>query len=200
MSFVITIGRQYGSGGRYIAQELAKKLKINFYDNELLTKAAEKTGLSVDYIKANEEKKDSLFAFMGLNDVDNTLTAVQKVSNTQFAIIRNLASKESCVIVGRCANYVLKDYKNVLNVFIHAPMEDRIHRAVTYYGLDPKKAKDSIKKMDKRRAGYHNYFTEEKWGDATNYDICLNSSIGINECVDIIIAAAKNKFHLNLED
>lgn len=197
MSYVITIGRQYGSGGRYIARELAKKLKINFYDNELLIKAAERTGFSVDYIKANEEKKDSIFAFMGLNDIDNTLTAVQKVSNAQFAIIRNLADTESCVIVGRCANYVLKDHQNVLNVFIHAPIEDRIKRAVTYYNLPEKNAKEAIKKMDRKRESYHNYFTDEKWGDATNYDLCLNSSLGIEECVDVIIEAARKKFHLD---
>lgn len=199
MSFVITIGRQYGSGGRYIARELAKKLNIQFYDNDLLVKAAEASGLSVDYIKANDEKKDSIFAFIGMNDANSVFTAVQKVSLAQFQVIRKLADTESCVIVGRCANYVLRDHSNVLNVFIHAPIEDRVKRAVTYYNLDEKKAKENITKMDKKRAEYHNYFTDEKWGEAVNYDLCLNSSLGIEECVDIIIKAASKKFHLDLD-
>lgn len=196
MSFVITIGRQYGSGGRYIAQELAKRLNIAFYDNDLLVKAAQNSGLSVEYMKEHDEKKDSVFAFVGMNDASNVSTAVQKVSLAQFQTIRHLADTESCVIVGRCADYVLKDYPNVVNIFIHAPIDDRVHRAVTYYRLEEKKAKDIIAKMDRKRASYYNYFTDRKWGHAGNYDLCINSDIGIEETVDVIVELVRKKFRL----
>lgn len=196
MSFVITIGRQYGSGGRYIAQELAKRLNIAFYDNDLLVKAAQNSGLSVEYMKEHDEKKDSVFAFVGMNESSNVFTAVQKVSLAQFQTIRHLADTESCVIVGRCADYVLKDYPNVVNIFIHAPIEERIRRAVTYYHLEEKKAKDIIVKMDRKRAGYYSYFTDRKWGHAGNYDLCINSDIGIEETVDVIVELVGKKFSL----
>ncbi len=196
MSFVITIGRQYGSGGRYIAQELAKRLNIAFYDNDLLVKAAQNSGLSVEYMKEHDEKKDSVFAFVGMNESSNVFTAVQKVSLAQFQTIRHLADTESCVIVGRCADYVLKDYPNVVNIFIHAPIEERIRRAVTYYHLEEKKAKDIIVKMDRKRASYYSYFTDRKWGHAGNYDLCINSDIGIEETVDVIVELVGKKFSL----
>lgn len=191
MTYVITVGRQYGSGGRYIASELAKRLKINFYDNDLLIKVANESGLCVDYLKENDEKKDSIFAFLGMNDINHQPTAAQKVSMAQFQTIRKLAENESCVIVGRCANYVLRDYPNVINIFIHAPMDDRIDRAIKYYGLDPKKAENIINKTDRNRAAYYAYFTDQKWGQAENYDLCLNSKIGINESVDVIVELVK---------
>lgn len=196
MKFVITIGREYGSGGRYIGRELAKRLNISFYDNELLEKVSEESGLCVEYLKENDEKKDSVFAFVGMSEHANVFTAVQKVSLAQFNTIKKLAEEESCVIVGRCANYVLRDNKNVLNIFIHAPLEDRIERAVTYYNIERKKAKDIILKMDRKRASYYNYFTDQKWGQSTNYDLSISSSIGIEETVDVIVSLIKNKFKI----
>lgn len=196
MNYVITIGREYGSGGRYIGRELAKRLNIPFYDNELLEKVSEESGLCVDYLKENDEKKDSVFAFIGMSDNTNVFTAVQKTSLAQFRTIKKLAEEESCVIVGRCANYVLRHHKNVVNVFIHAPLEERIHRAVTYYSVDPKKAKDIIVKMDRKRSGYYNYFTDQKWGHSSNYDLCISSSIGIEETVDVIVELLHKKLHI----
>ena len=193
MSFIITIGRQYGSGGRYIARELAKRLDIKFYDNEILAKAAEKSGLCLEYLKENDEKKDSIFAYMGIGN-SNHLTASQKVSLAQFQAIRDIAdSDESCVIVGRCASYVLRDRDNIINVFINAPIEERIARAVNYYGLKPEKAQSVIHKMDKNRESYYSFFTDQKWGKAENYDLCINSQIGIQETVDIIVELLKKK-------
>jgi CMP/dCMP kinase len=194
MSYIIAIGRQYGSGGRYIAQELAKKLNINFYDNSLLEKVAQDSGLCVDFIKSNEEKKDSVFSFLGLHDSTNYLTSSQRVALAQFDTIEKIAqSGESCVIVGRCADYVLRKYPNLVSVFICAPIENRVVRATTYYGLDEKKAAETIKKMDKKRASYYNYFTDKNWGEAESYDLCINSSIGIEESVQVIADFVQHK-------
>lgn len=196
MKYVITIGRQYGSGGRYIASELAKRLNINFYDNNLITKVAEDSGLCEEFLKQNEEKKDSIFAFMGFGDTGHNLTAAQKVSIAQFETIRKIAETESCVIVGRCADYVLKDYENTIKVFVHAPIEERIKRANKYYNLNSKNIKNVIEKTDKNRAAYYSYFTDQKWGYANNYDLCIDSSIGIDACVDIIITFINHKLDL----
>lgn len=194
MSYIITIGRQYGSGGRYIAKELAKKLNIKYYDNALLEKVSQDSGLCVDFIKSNEEKKDSVFAFLGLHDSSNYLTSTQRVALAQFDTIEKIAkSGESCVIVGRCADYVLRNYKNLVSVFICAPIQDRVKRATTYYGLDEKKASEALKKMDKKRASYYDYFTDKSWGSAESYDLCINSSIGIDESVQVIADFVKTK-------
>ena len=187
MSYIITIGREYGSGGRYIARELAKRLGIEFYDKDLVTKVAQESGLCEAYIKENEEKKDSAFAYIGLSEASNFLTATQRVSLAQFKTIKHIADKdESCIIVGRCADDILKDRPNVVRIFISAPLEDKIKRGIEYYGLDPNKAKDIIKKANKRRASYYNYYTEGRWGRADNYDLCISSSIGIEETVTVI--------------
>ncbi len=195
MAYIITIGRQFGSGGRYVAQELAKRLGIAFYDSELIDEVSKESGLCADYIKDNEEKKDSIFAYVGLTEGSNFLTASQRVSIAQFQAIKKIAEKgESCIFVGRCADYVLKDYKNLASVFITAPVEDRIARAVKYYNIPEDKADNIIKKMDKKRAGYYNYFTDRKWSHAYCYDLCINSSIGIAESVDVIFEFVKVKF------
>lgn len=187
MSYIITIGRQYGSGGRFIGQELAKKLNIKFYDNNLLEKVAADSGLSISFIQSHEEKKDSIFAYLGLPEGSNFLAASQRVSIAQFDTISRIAqSNESCVIVGRCADYILREYKNLVSVFIHAPIEERIARAQKFYNLNVKKVDDYIRKIDKKRAAYYDYFTNKTWGSADSYDLCLDSSIGINESVQLI--------------
>lgn len=193
MSFVITIGREYGSGGRYIANELAKKLNVNFYDGKLLEKVAEKAGFSLDYVQSNDEKKDNYF--FGYNMFSSeVMSAAQRVATEQFKVIEHLAQTESCVIVGRCSNYILRDHNNVVNVFIYAQMKEKIARAVKYYNLKEKKAKEMIEKIDKQRASYFNFFTNMKWGRRENYDLCINSSIGIEECTDLIIQYLKYRF------
>lgn len=196
MKYIITIGREYGSGGRFIGKLLAERLNIKFYDNELLAKASEESGLSEAIFKSYDEKKDSLFAVgMGMYTYDIALG--QKVFLAQFDTIKKIANEESCVIVGRCADYVLRDYPNVINVFICAPMQKKINRAVTYYSLDPDKAEHIIIKTNKKRKAYYNFYTENEWGKASNYDLCINSKIGVEKCVDAIERYVKASFDLN---
>lgn len=198
MKYVITIGREYGSGGRFIGKLLAERLNIKFYDNELLTKAAEQSGLSEAIFKTYDEKKDSLFAVgMGMYTYDVALG--QKVFLAQFDAIRKIANEESCVIVGRCADYILKDYPNVINVFICAPMTEKINRAVSYYGIDPNKVEHIIIKTNKKRKAYYNFYTENEWGKASNYDLCINSKIGVEKCVDAIEQFVKASIYTNAE-
>ena len=196
MGFVITIGREYGSGGRYIAQELAKKLKIKFYDEELINQVAKEAGYAAEFVKENDEKKESFwngFFSNGMVDPININTPTQSVAFATFDTIKKLADTESCVIVGRCSSFILKDHANVLNVFITAPMQDKVFRAITYYGVDAANAESVINKENKNRAKYFNFYTDDEWGKASSYDLCLSSSIGIEECVDIIIDYAKKK-------
>lgn len=196
MKYVITIGREYGSGGRFIGKLLAEKLGISFYDNELLIKAAEGSGLSEAVFKSYDEKKDG-FLVNGIGMYSYDMSLGQKVFLAQFDAIKKIANQESCVIVGRCADYVLKDYPHVVNVFICAPMEDKIERAVKYYGLNPNKAATQIMKMDKKRRGYYNFYTDKDWGKANNYDLCINSRIGVEETVEAIAAYVKTLLKLN---
>ncbi len=196
MSFVITIGREYGSGGRYVAKELAKKLNIKYYDNDLLLEVAKQNGFGENYVKENDEKKEIFWSgFLSNGMLDPIGTSIysptQSVAMATFDVIKNLADTESCVIVGRCSSAILKDRDNVLNVFISAPMKDKVDRAVKYYSLDPQKAESIINKENKQRAKYFNFYSDDEWGKASSYDLCLSSHIGIEECVDVIIAYAK---------
>lgn len=198
MKFIITIGRQYGSGGRFIAKKLAEELGIKFYDNELLAKAAIESGLSNHVIETYDEKKDGLFSGVVPSAFSVDLSLGQKVFLAQFEAIKKVAEAESAVIVGRCADYVLEDMENVVNVFITAPMADRVERAIKYYNVEPKKAENVIVKMDKKRASYYNFYSDKKWGKADTYDLCLNSSVGIDESVKIIKEFVKAKLNIEL--
>lgn len=198
MNFVITIGRQYGSGGRFIAKKLAEKLNIGYYDNELLAKAATESGLSHSVIESYDEKKDGFFSGVVPSTFSVDLSMGQKVFLSQFEAIKKLADTESCVIVGRCADYVLDGRKNVVNVFIDAPLDSRIERSVKYYNIDPKKAKDTIIKMDKKRANYYNFYSDKKWGKADSYDLCINSNVGVDEAVEIIKTFVETKLKIKL--
>ena len=188
MKYIITIGREYGSGGRFIGKLLSEKLKIKFYDEELINAAAEDSGLSKVVFKNYDEKKDGILSGgIGIYSYDMSLG--QKVFLAQFDAIKKIAQNdESCVIVGRCADYVLKDHDNVISVFICAPMDEKVYRAVNYYGINPVKASSIIAKTDKKRRSYYNFYTDRDWGKASNYDICINSKIGIEKSVDAIIA------------
>ena len=193
MKYVITIGREYGSGGRFIGKLVAEKLGINFYDSELLIKAAKDSGISEAILKSFDEKKDTLLgAGIGAYRYDMSLS--QKVFLAEFDAIRKIAETESAVIVGRCADYVLKDYPNKVDIFICASIDDKVSRATKYYGLTTKKAISQIEKIDKRRRSYYNYYTDKNWGKAANYDLCINSSIGIEESVELICSYVKSKF------
>lgn len=192
---IITIGRQYGSGGKVIGETIAKKLDIPFYDKELLKLAAKKSGICEEIFDSFDERPTNSFLYtlvmdpysLGFGTTDE-LPLNHKVFLASFDTIKNIADKDgSCVFVGRCADYALRDYKNVINVFIYANIEDRIKRVSEKYGLAEGKAKDLIKKEDKSRASYYNYYSSKKWGDMKGYDICINTSLyGIEKTADIL--------------
>ncbi len=184
---VITISREFGSGGRTIGKKVAEALGIPCYDSELIHKFAAESGFDEDYIKDVGEYAPGGFlaaAFshsaIGPNNADY-LWAIQ------YKIITELAEKESCVIVGRCADYVLQDKADCLRVFVHADMAFRAERIVKEYGDRNKSPEHRLKNKDKRRAAYHRFYTDMKWGHAQNYDLTLNSgTLGIDRCVEII--------------
>ena len=182
---IITISREYGSGGRYIGKLVAEKLGIKLYDNEFVLKMAEDTGLSAKYIEDNEQKRNILDNFnngyyYGLNNSDELFIK-------ESELIKEIANKESCVIIGRCADFILKDRNNVLKVFVSSSMDDKIKRATSFYGLDKSKAEKEINRINKLRANHYKYYTEEEWNNPSNYDICINSdAIGIQNAVELI--------------
>ena len=195
MKFVITISREYGSGGRFIGKLVAEKLGISFYDSEILTKASELTGISKVYLESYDETKESAFTYaQGLYAMDMSIG--QKVFLAQFEAIKRIAETESCVIVGRCADYVLKDNPNVITVFVCAPQEEKINRAITYYGIEPNKAHSIINKKNKKRRSYYNFYTDKDWGTPSSYDLCINSKNGIETAVEAICAYTKRRFNL----
>ena len=191
--FVVTIGRKYGSGGRFIGQKLAEKLNVPFYDNELLLKASEASGLSKNIMESYDEKVDGIFSGIFPSTYIPEASLGSRVFIAQFETIKKLASDHSCVIVGRCADYILRDHKNVVNVFITAPDDYCVKLACKYYGLEEKKVLDSIKKMNKKRANYYSFYTDKKWGSASSYDLCIDSSVGIDTVVNTIEAYLKGK-------
>ena len=187
---VIILSREYGSGGRYIGKLIAQKLGIKLYDKEFIIKVAEETGLSEQYIKENEQKRNVLDVLNNgyYSDMNNSDELFVKESE----LIKEVSAKEPCVIVGRCADQILKDNKNVLKVFIYSNMEDKINRAVKYYGMDKKKAEKEISRIDKLRGNHYKYYTGKEWKDFSNYDICINSDkLGVEKAADLIIDMAK---------
>ncbi len=196
--YVITIGRQFGSGGRAIAQKLAKKLSIPFYDKELISIAAKESGTSADIFKEVDETATNSLLYslsMGMYSFGNGALAMgdlpinDKLYLLQHQIIRELAEKESCVIVGRCADFILKDDPNCVNIFIHANMAYRKKRAVVVHNIDEKRAETIINKTDKTRANYYSFYTGQKWGQPQNYDLCIDSSkLSDDQVVDLICA------------
>lgn len=175
---IITISRQYGSGGRQIAQLLSKELNIPYYDNELISMAAEKSGIKDEIFKDAELQAGNNFLYLlsrlGPETQVYGMPFNEKIFNIQSQVIRDLASKGPCVIVGRCADYVLNDYQNTVNVFTYAPFQTRVARAVTEYGLNRENAEKDVRKVDKARESYYNYHTGNKWGNAANYDLMIN--------------------------
>lgn len=203
--YVITIGRQLGSGGRTIGEKLAGQLGISFYDKELIQLASQRSGLGKEFFeKADEKKSYSIFGgLFGLRGAitDEPFSSYYLNNETLFKIqsdvIRELAEKGSSLFVGRCADYVLKEYPRCLNVFISADMNDRVKRVAKIQNLPADKAKDFIEKADKQRAGYYNYFSNKVWGAAESYDLCINSSaLGIDESVAFIRQFAEKRFGL----
>lgn len=187
---IITIGRQYGSGGKEIGERIAKELGIPFYDKELLTAAAKKSGICEEMFESHDEKPTSSFLYsLVVGSYASGQTPMNhKLFLAQFDAIKEIASQGSCVILGRCADYALEDDPDVINVFIHADMETRIKRAVKYYNVEESKAEDIINKTDKQRASYYNFYSGKKWGNAGSYDLSVNSGfIGVDNTVKTII-------------
>lgn len=193
---VVTIGRQSGSGGRKIGELLAKKLGISFYDRELLTRAAKESGYCEELFQMHDEKPNNSFLYSLVMDTYSLgygssaymdMPINHKIFLAQFEAIKKIANQENCVIVGRCADYALSELKYITSVFICADDTDRIQRMMEYYNIEFNKAKELMIKIDKKRAGYYNYYTNKRWGDTRSYDLCVNSSkLGIEGTVDLI--------------
>ena len=191
---IITISREFGSGGRFIGEEVAKKLGIAYYDKNVINEIAEKSGLSPEYIQENAElsPKKGMFAY-ALAGRDITGRSVEDiVHEAHRKVILELAEKAPCVIIGRNADYILKDRDDVLNVFIHGNMPEKTQRIIRLYNVDEKKAVKMMADTDKRRMTNYNFYTEHKWGKASNYTLCLNSSqLGYDRCEKIIMECIK---------
>lgn len=190
MPRIITIAREYGSGGRIIAQKVAEKLGIVYYDNEIIDLAAKELGIDVDTIRKASEEKTSSFMYT-MSSSAFTLPLNDQVFAMQSKIIRHIAKHDTCIIVNGCADYVLEDYDDVLTVFIHAPLESRIKRVEEEYKEEHDDVKKFVMKKDKGRSNYYNYYTTKKWGQLKNFDLTLNSDLGIEQVADTIV-----KFYL----
>ena len=187
---IITISREFGSGGRFIGEEVAKKLGIKYYDKEIIGQIAKESGLAPEYIKENAElsPKKGIFAY-AFTGRDITGKSVEDmVYEAQRKVILDLAEKEPCVIIGRNADYILKDRDDVLNVYIHGDMPEKIQRITRLYNVDEQEAVKMMADTDKRRRTNYNFYTDQSWGKASNYTLCLNSSqIGYDRCEKIIV-------------
>ena len=187
---IITNSREFGSGGRFIGEEVAKKLGIAYYDKNIINEIAEKSGLSPEYIQENAElsPKKGLFAYAFAGRDITGKSVEDMVYEAQRKVILELADKESCVIIGRNADYILKDRDDVLNVFIHGDTPEKIQRITRLYNVEEQKAVKMMADTDKRRMANYNFYTDQKWGKASNYTLCLNSSkLGYDRCEKIIM-------------
>lgn len=189
---VITIGRQFGSGGRIVAQRVAESLRIPFYDKAVIDLAAKETGLSEEFIRQAEQKKTSSFLYNLYMSTQN-LPVSDQVFIAESDVIRKVAAVGPCVIVGRCADYVLRRQEGVLNVFIHAPLDERIFRAKEEYKVEAADVRAYVLKQDKRRAAFYEHFSDRVWGKAENYHLAINSTIGLDTTVDLILALAEER-------
>lgn len=196
MKKLVTISREYGSGGRKIGKILAEKLGVPLYDKEIIDLAVEKSGLSREIIETAELRAKSSFSYslasaMSFGDgyVGDNVSLNEKLFITQVDVINQIASTGEGVIIGRCADYILREISGVTNIFIHAETEDRIKRSIDEYGVDPDKAKNVVQTYDKARANYYNYHTCQKWGEYSNYNLSINSSyITEEEAANLIVS------------
>ena len=193
---IITIGRQFGSGGRYVGRLLAEKLGVPFYDKELLSEAAKQSGICEEILEDHDEKPTrsllcSLVTGMqhhvGSGNFYMDMPLNHRIFLAQFDAIRKLAEEGSCVIVGRCADYVLREDPDAVSVFVKADMPSKVARAVKYYGVEEDKAEERIRKADKQRASYYNYYATATWGDVDNYDLVVDTGVlGVEGAVELI--------------
>lgn len=205
-NIVITVARQYGSGGKTIGAMLAKELGINCYSREILRMASEESGINERLFGMSDEKirHSGWFKLLSrpyegelLPPESSDFVSDDNLFNYQAKIIKDLADKESCVIVGRCADYVLKDYPNVLSIFIHADEQFCFERSMERHSMSEKEMRRYIERTDKYRADFYRYHTGREWTDARNYDLCLNSGkLGFEKCVEEIKAYAKIRFDI----
>ena len=195
---IINIGRQFGSGGRQVAMELGRRLGMNTYDNELITKAAEQSGFSKELFVRSDEKRSvfsmSSFFTSGNFNIQHSYINDDDLFKIQSDVIKDTASKESAIFIGRCSDYILRDLDCCIDVFISCPLEIRAKRVAEREGITPEEAEALCIKKDRTRATYYNYFTFGEWGVASNYNLCLDSSVlGIDGTADIIMEFAKKK-------
>ena len=189
---VITISREYGSGGRYVGRLVADKLGIKLYDKDFIEKLAAKTGLSGEYIENNEQKRNSLEIFnsgyySGLNNSDELFIK-------ESELIKEVAEQESCVIIGRCADFILKDRNDVIKAFIYSSNENKLKRVTEIYGIEKSRAEKEIKRINKLRANHYKYYTGKEWNNNSNYDICINSDdLGVEKTADLICKMVEEK-------
>lgn len=203
MKTIITIGRQFGSGGKEVGIRVAKELGIPFYDKEILREAAKKSGLCEKILENFDEQPKSLLYTIAMDSYMFALPGTgvgdsleQQVYLATFNSIRHLAKEGPCVIIGRCADYALADDPNHLSIFIHAPLEDRVRRVAKRQNLPPDKARAVIVRTDKRRASYYEYYSSQRWGAVDSYDFCLNSSfLGLGRTVELIQTIVAHKEH-----
>ncbi len=199
--YVITFARQFGSGGHEVAKTTAKILGIPFYDKELIAIAAKESGLSEHLFDGLDEKPTNSFLYslvMGVQSGASTycrygdVTGSDNIFRIQAQVIRQIADKEPCVIVGRCADYILQEYENLVSVFVHANIEQRIERIMKRYDLKEKNAEDYINKTDKRRNSFYNFYTNRVWGSVDNYNLAIDTAqIGIKNAAEIIAEYVK---------
>ena len=191
---VICIGRQLGSGGHEIGERLASRLGYSFFDKELIKLASAESGLSSDVFERADEKINHTM-FDGIFYMSDNCLRNDALFKIQSDVIRELAEKESSVFVGRCADYILKDFPGVVSVFISAKIEDRIRRVMEHNDLSENEARSLIEKTDKKRAAYYNFYSNNIWGRADSYDLCINSSVlGVDETIDFLFRFVQEKF------
>ncbi len=201
--FIITIGRQFGSGGHDIGKKIADSFGIDFYDKELISLASKESGFSENVFEKADEAPSNSFLYslvIGSNPMsslffrNDDLLTNDKLFSIQSKVIKNIARKNSCVIVGRCSDYILRDEENLTRIYFHADNDFRVKRIMELYNLSEKEAQNSITKADKKRNNYYNYYTGNEWTDLKNYDIIINTSkIGIDKSVKIVTDYIKMK-------
>lgn len=214
MDKIITISREYGSGGHTIGKLTAEKLGVPFYDKEIIDMTAKDSGFSPDFIQKTEQNISSGWLYslllgasyaspgtsnrVGMNTQAPAMPLADQVFNAQRRVIIELAKKGPCVIVGRCSDFILRhcdeiDSSKLLNIFIYAPLADKVKRAIEQKGLNPETAEKEVKLIDKRRANHYNTFTERTWGNRTHYDLLINSSlVGLEKTAEMIAAIAEH--------
>ena len=196
--FIITVGRQLGSGGRIIAQELAQILGISFYDKELIQRVSVDSGVSSKFFEnADESVNPALTGGLLTDFFQDVFLSNESLFQMQSDVIRKIAETESAVFVGRCADYVLRDHPRAVHLFISANLEDRIERVARYQGISTEKSLALIEKTDKKRAAFYNYFSNKTWGAAKSYDLCINTSaLGMEATTGFVFDFVKKKLNI----